>query len=391
MNIVSTGNQYIVYGDDVQTYKRLPNRTFDICFNKMSGFYLCIHDDLTVKDRIYGNIEEKVQKVLRTFKTLDRNMGVILSGPKGVGKSMFARELARSGNKAGLPLIICNEAYPNVETFIGSIDQECIVLFDEFEKTFKKEKDTDYDPQEDLLPLFDGLDNGKKLFVITCNNPDNLNEYLLNRPGRFYYHFCLSAPSENEVRAYLKDNLHRDVASNIDEIVALTSVSNFTYDVLRALCFELNQGYSLKESLEDLNIERNRTLHIIFKVVFENGVIGSSLSPINVDLANDKSIEVYIFPDEKKISHLVEVHLDYVNLRIQAKDIKADKDGYSVDTDKVLVGLSDDYFDIEENDDTTEVKRERQEYKILKEQFRKIKSIKLVNVNDEGFNRKWSV
>ena len=45
-----------------------------------------------------------------------------------------------------------------------------------------------------MLSLFDGLDNGKKLFVITCNEVERLNAYLLNRPGRFHYHFVDCSP-----------------------------------------------------------------------------------------------------------------------------------------------------------------------------------------------------
>lgn len=389
MNIVSSGGRYMVYGEDVKTYKQIPIGTYDINFNKMTGFFLVKRDDLTINERIYGIVSQKVQKVINTFKVLDRNMGVILSGPKGVGKSMFARELSILGNKEGLPLIICSTPFPDVESFISSINQECIILFDEFEKAFSKTED--YDPQEDLLPLFDGLDGGKKLFVITCNNPDDLNSYLLNRPGRFHYHFCLTAPNEEEIREYLQDNLHINKEENIDKIVSLGGVSNFTYDVLRALCFELNQGYDLKESLEDLNIERNRSLRVIIEVKFENGIVGHSLEPQVIDLTKNDLLNPYLYFDRTKLPDVVKAHLDDVGIRIYTNDIKFGREGCSVDIRKVRPFLSDDYFDIEENDDTTEVRQERQKYAELKNEFTKIKSVNLSVVNDGGFDRKWSV
>ena len=191
MNIVNAGSNYMVYGEEVKTYKTLPALTYKVEFSQFKGFYLTTHNDLIVHEKIYGPYGRKVAKVMNTFTKGDRNLGIILSGPKGVGKSMFARQLAVDGRKLNLPLLIVDCPYPGIEDFIGSIEQECIVLFDEFEKTFKTRQDGDVNPQENLLSLFDGVDGGKKLFVVTCNEVNRLNDYLLNRPGRFHYHFII--------------------------------------------------------------------------------------------------------------------------------------------------------------------------------------------------------
>ena len=271
MNIVSAGSRFMVYGEDVQTYKILPPGAYKVEFSKMMGFSLSVHNDLLVKEKMYGNAYKKADKVMNTFNHLDRNMGVILSGPKGVGKTMFARRLAELGKNQGLPLILVDAPYPGIEDFIESIEQECIVLFDEFEKTFRKAREEEGGPQERLLSLFDGIDGGKKLYVITCNRVSGLNEYFLNRPGRFHYHFILSTPTGDEVREYMEDNLNEDAKRYINNIVALSSMSAFTYDVLRAIVFELNLGNSLSETMMDLNIERERYLSLQFKIIFTNG------------------------------------------------------------------------------------------------------------------------
>lgn len=81
MNIVNAGSHYQIYGEDVKTYKRLPLMSFEVCFSKMTGFYLSSRPDLAVnEEKIYGNHEVKVNKVLNSFKYSDRNLGVILSG-----------------------------------------------------------------------------------------------------------------------------------------------------------------------------------------------------------------------------------------------------------------------------------------------------------------------
>ena len=158
MNVVHSGSTFQIYGDALKTYTQLPVGTYEVCFHKMMGFYLSSHNDLSVnEDKIYGSTPTKVEKVLRGFKSVNRNFGVILSGRKGIGKSLFARQLAERAKEYELPLILVTCYYPGIADFISSIEQEVIVLFDEFEKTFADQEHSN--PQEEMLPLFDGIDN----------------------------------------------------------------------------------------------------------------------------------------------------------------------------------------------------------------------------------------
>lgn len=283
MNIVNSGSKFIVYGEEVQTYKQLPANTYKVCFNPMSGFSLKLHSDLNVCERIYGNTPNKVDKVLNTFKKFNRNMGIILSGEKGSGKSVFARLLAEKGKELNLPLIIVDEPFKGVEDFLESITQECIVLFDEFEKNFDygECENNDKTTQDKLLSLFDGVDNGKKLYVITCNMIDEISCYLLNRPGRFHYHFTFGVPTAEEIKEYLENNLTGNAVEYIPDILRMSAFADFTYDVLRAIVFELNNGYALPETLEDLNIERARFIKIQVALTFANGVKATGVGELN--------------------------------------------------------------------------------------------------------------
>lgn len=69
-------------------------------------------------------------------------------------------------------MIIVDCPIPGISNFLSSIEQEVVIIFDEFEKTFARNDDGD--PQVELLSLFDGVDDGKKLFVITCNDTKRL-------------------------------------------------------------------------------------------------------------------------------------------------------------------------------------------------------------------------
>ena len=63
----------------------------------------------------------KVAKVLKAFPKAEKNLGVILSGNKGIGKSLFAKTLAVEATKVGLPVIIVDTYIPGIASFIEEI------------------------------------------------------------------------------------------------------------------------------------------------------------------------------------------------------------------------------------------------------------------------------
>ena len=348
MNIVNSGDRFMVYGEEVKTYKSLPANTYALDFDQMKGFSLRIHNDLVVNEKIYGPYAKKVQKVMNSFNISNRNLGIILSGPKGVGKSVFARLLAEEGKKENLPLIIVSNNYPGLSDYISSIQQECIILFDEFEKMFSKgipniRGEEGPGAQDTLLSLFDGIDNGKKLYVVTCNNYSDLSTYLLNRPGRFHYHFKLNSPIGDDIREYLNDNLIDDAKKYIDEIVTLSNMSTFTYDILRAIVFELNQGYDLDESLQDLNIERDARLYLDMAITFANGITVRSAEPIYIDYSNDRTIGYRFFIKKSDVPIEYYRYCGELYIRFDKDDLTVNKDGYFIDKSKIRVEFDEDW------------------------------------------------
>ena len=340
MNVVHSGDTFQIYGDALKTYDKLPVGTYDVCFHKMMGFYLTSHSDLIVnEDKIYGSSPAKVEKVLRGFQAVDRNFGVILSGRKGIGKSLFARQLAVRAKDFNLPLIIVSCYYPGIADFLSSIEQEVIVLFDEFEKTFADQEHCN--PQEDMLPLFDGIDNGKKLFIITCNEVHKLNSYLINRPGRFHYHFILGNPNPDEIKEYMSDKLKPEYHHLIKKLIGFSLNVDLTYDVLRAIAFELNMGYSFEDTLMDLNISKEGTPKYNIRVDFADGsyriVSGQRINTYS----NDR---VHFWFSEKNGRGSDSIRLDFI-----PSDIVLDMDHaeMTLDPEKVERYVDEDYFDFD--------------------------------------------
>lgn len=256
MKAINIGGRYEIYNDNLKVYDQLPAQTYTVSFEKMSGFHLDAHSNLGVEEKIYGVHEEKANKVLRSFAAFERSLGVILSGDKGIGKSLFAKRLCEKAVERGYPVLIIDQFLPGIASYLESIEQEVVVLFDEFDKTFANIRvgENEADPQAGLLSLFDGVACGKKLFVVTCNELRGLNDYLVNRPGRFHYHFRFDYPSDAEIREYLGDKLNKTYHSEIEKVVAFSKRVNLNYDCLRAITFELNTGDPFETAIQDLNI-----------------------------------------------------------------------------------------------------------------------------------------
>lgn len=313
MNIVNSGSRFQVYGEDVKTYRELPVGSYNVDFHKMMGFFLTERHDLVVtEDKIYGNSDYKVQKVMQSYRLSDRNFGVLLSGQKGIGKSLFVRLVARAAIDQSLPVIVVSNAIPGLADFISSIEQDCVVVFDEFEKTFAKQED--WNPQDEMLSLFDGIDGGHKLFIVTCNKLEDLSQYMLNRPGRFHYHFTMTPPSQDEVREYLTDKVKTEYQDAINDVVNLAGVIDMPYDFLRAIAFELNQGYGLKEAMADLNITRVNSMKFDIKVYLTNGLCFEAWSErINLSDHEFHWVRVKRFKDRESKDELpTEISVQFV-------------------------------------------------------------------------------
>lgn len=334
MKIVNMDSIYQIYDDNMKLFNQLPAQVYVITFNKMTGFRLQKHEDIEVnEDKIYGSHLRKIDKALNSFEMFNRSLGIILSGSKGIGKSLFAKNLSQKAIDKGYPVIIVNEYIPGIASFIESIQQEVVVLFDEFDKTFYS-TDGDETPQTSLLSLFDGVSTGKKMFIVTCNEIKKLNEFLINRPGRFHYHFRFTYPNSEEIQEYMKDKLEPKYYSEIDNIISFSYRVPLNYDCLRAIAFEINLGYPFKEAIQDLNIldyERiNYKLLLKAKFFFKNG---------HTEILEFKNEEVFIdmFCDE---SDWYTTMRDTIDLGVKFNPTKAQvdfkKQCYIIDSKDIL-------------------------------------------------------
>lgn len=258
MKVVKSGNTYRIT-DDAVIQDSLASGTYTLEYAKGVGTFLEKTDDLLIgEQKIYGESVNKSEMVIKAFNHSKRSLGVMYGGPKGTGKTLAVRYLSTVlRNDYGIPTVIVENPVPGMVSFIKSIKQEVLILFDEFEKNFQRKSDDNFS-QEDLLGLFDGISQNKHLYVITYNNQQGISEYLIDRPGRFHYNISLGNPDEKTIEEYIKDNTE-DVDGywlneQIDKVIKLSKIYDLNYDSLRALTFELGLGNSVSEVIKDLNI-----------------------------------------------------------------------------------------------------------------------------------------
>ena len=101
MRIIRSGTKYSVYDNGIETYELLPTGTYTVEFDKSEGCFLVRRNNMAVTEKTYGVHNHKLQKVMASFEGFSRSLGVILSGDKGIGKSLFAKKLCEAAVSIG--------------------------------------------------------------------------------------------------------------------------------------------------------------------------------------------------------------------------------------------------------------------------------------------------
>ncbi len=237
VHFIKNGNTYSVAPKgSIEIEKTLPPKTFSLKSDPNRGFYLEEVASFTLPAKVYGDTLKLTDRILHTFSNRENSTGVLLVGEKGSGKTLLARGLSITGATRGVPTIVVNSPFvgDQFNSLIQAIDQPCILLFDEFEKTYDKES------QEKILTLLDGVFQSKKLFVLTSNDKYRIDANMRNRPGRIFYLLDFKGLDEGFIREYCDDNLINK--SHLDELIKVSGLFDvFNFDLLAAFVEELNR------------------------------------------------------------------------------------------------------------------------------------------------------
>lgn len=239
----------------------LPKGVYEVKVS-MTGFYLSkIAESFTFDYKLYGLNQKFIDYVLKTYENTTGNLGVLLDGIKGTGKTVTAKELC---NNLQLPVILVQSMGDSNDKLIKylstTINFDCIFFFDEYEKEFKD--------SSDVLSFMDGTYNSiyRKVFLLTTNEL-KVDPNLLGRPSRIRYKKSFSNLSEEVTREILNDILEDKTA--IEKVIELThSMNIITIDLIKAIATEINiHGVeALPDIKETFNIEFSRFTYLYREV-----------------------------------------------------------------------------------------------------------------------------
>ncbi|CAB4241792.1 AAA domain containing protein [uncultured Caudovirales phage] len=249
---LKSGNTFRVSSKEaMDLHDTLPAGNYVIKKDPFDNLYLEGIESFEVKGKRYGDLTRNCDRILNTFMNRTASTGVMLAGEKGSGKSLLAKAISIQAAEMGHPTIVINAAWTGdkFNAFIQSIEQPCVILFDEFEKVYPSED------QEHILTLLDGVFPSKKLFILTCNDKWRVDSHMRNRPGRIFYMLDFKGLDTNFIIEYCEDNLKDSLKVHIEKICSIASLfGQFNFDMLKALVEEMNRyDEAPEESLRMLN------------------------------------------------------------------------------------------------------------------------------------------
>lgn len=288
---------------------RLPVGVYEFVERPMSGIGLQKTQDSFILPVDHFNFDDWfIDRVIKTFENNhNKNLGILLSGLKGTGKTVTAKAIC---NKLNLPVILIKDMM-DVASFINSITQDIIVFWDEFDKFDFSEENEEI---VSFLTLMDGVyaNNHKRLFILTANN-GKLMPMLESRPSRIRYHKSYTRLELGAIEAIIDKNLiNKSHKQKLIEL--LENVEDITFDIVKEIISEVN----IFDSIDKIEEVFNYTKKINFwnAQVFDSQMELSNMMLKNRpgDLLRDIKNRIEKFGDVKKIRISLFDEYLYINL-----------------------------------------------------------------------------
>lgn len=232
--ITSNSSTYRLGDTRIQAHNKLPIGVYTLEQNPMTGeYFLQKANDMKLPKKYYGTYDHYIKRWSKTWNAIEGNMGIILSGTKGTGKTLLAQKFCIESN---MPVIIINRNYGQsmLEFLQSDTLRDSIIFIDEFEKIINQE-DEAITP---FLQLFDGSFGTRFCFILTCNEFE-ISKYLYNRLGRIRYRAHFTGLTDEIIEQVIDDYLINKTWKAPLQ-AAVLRIGTVTFDILMNLIQEVN-------------------------------------------------------------------------------------------------------------------------------------------------------
>lgn len=253
--IIKNGNVLRI-AEIESSFEKLPFGVYNLGLDN-SGYFLTKTSEFKFPSKIYGDLSI-VDRCIKTYENKKRNVGILLSGLKGGGKTITAKLLATKANK---PIINISAPYsgPGFIDFITDpILGDCVIFLDEYEKTYCNNKRDSDDGNDSLLSLLDGPYETHHLFIFTVNQT-SINSNLINRPSRILYSKEYQGLSQEDVVEIAEDKLE-DKTFMEDLVITCNKIYQLSFDILISIIEEVNRFHEpASKCIEYMNLTPRQT------------------------------------------------------------------------------------------------------------------------------------
>lgn len=270
MKVFETAGR-ITFQDSVTVSDELGVGNYLLNYSQNTGFFLTREKGFVLPRKIYGDMSESNRWIKSFENNSTKNLGILLSGIKGTGKTVMAKKFCVDRNR---PTVMITAAYEGPE-FIKFISNPCLrdcnIFIDEFEKVYP-----DFESQKQFLTIMDGVYETRLIFILTSNSHD-FNGLFFNRLERIKYHKSFKNLESKIVTEIINDMLN-DKSYTEDLLDVLDTLQINSYDLLISIIKECNL-FNEPPSVcaKYLNLKKEETRYTVMVVNGNKTYYGTSI------------------------------------------------------------------------------------------------------------------
>lgn len=242
--------------------EKIEPHLYEIYPSQHGLFLKKVGEKFELPEKIFGKeVAARTTEVGNTWTSVDTNVGCLLIGSQGSGKSLQAKHMC---NKAcgveKMPIFsIKKKVDVAILEFISDMAGDAIFYFDEFGKMYKTEDNEE--GTEELLRFFSEKGKYRRMLVATENDDKLISQYMLNRPGRFAWVYRMNKLSPCEAEDIIGQYEFRDLTKRLLNSYA-SEGKGVTIDMLEHACrtFHLKELHNAELDDMSFSLELDRVV-----------------------------------------------------------------------------------------------------------------------------------